>query len=386
MRPLAANPQAMRGSGIRQIMNLALTMEGVLHVEVGEPDFPTPPHIIAAAHQAALAGYTRYTANAGLASLREALAEKIKRFNRLQVTPDQITVGNGAVSCLMVAMAALLEAGDEVLLPDPGWPNYEMMVRTLGAEPVHYRLAPEHGFLPNLELIEQRVTPRTKAILVNSPSNPTGAVSPEQTIADLVRLAELHDLWLISDEVYEQIIFEGEHVSPARFDQDGRVISIFSFSKAYAMTGWRVGYMITPPTVTAVVNKLQEPFISCACTVSQKAAEAAVLGPQDCVEQMRLAYKRRRDLVVSLLKKYDMFTYAPHGAFYIMVDISRATEDTYAFARRMLLTHKVAVAPGETFGPSGRGFIRISLCTSDEAIERAVATIARELRAVAGTS
>ena len=194
-----------------------------------------------------------------------------------------------------------------------------------------------------------------------------------------MHLAEIHDLWLISDEVYEQIIFEGEHISPARFDHDGRVISIFSFSKAYAMTGWRVGYMVTPPSVTDVANRLQEPFISCACAVSQKAAEAAVLGPQDCVEQMRLAYKQRRDLVVSLLKEYDMVTYAPHGAFYAMIDISRATEDTYDFARRMLLTHRVAVAPGETFGPSGRGFIRISLCVGAETIERAVAAIAQEL-------
>jgi aspartate aminotransferase/aminotransferase len=369
----------MRGSGIRQIMNLALTMEGVLHVEVGEPDFPTPAHIVAAAHQAALEGYTRYTANAGLLSLREALAAKIERFNGLRVTPDHITVSSGAVSALMVAMAALVEAGDEVLLPDPGWPNYEMMVRTLGAAPVHYRLEPQRGFLPDLNLIEHRITSHTKAIIVNSPSNPTGAVFPEDTVADLVHLAEIHDLWVISDEVYEQIIFEGVHISPARFDHDGRVISVFSFSKAYAMTGWRVGYMVTPPLVTDVANRLQEPFISCACAVSQKAAEAAILGPQDCVEQMRLAYQQRRDLVVSLLKEYGMFTYIPHGAFYAMVDISRATEDSYDFAQHMLLAHRVAVAPGETFGPSGRGLIRISLCTGKETLAGAVAAIAQEL-------
>lgn len=372
----------MRGSGIRQIMNLALTMEGVQHVEVGEPDFPTPPHIVEAAHQAALDGYTRYTANAGLPSLREALSDKLRRFNGLSVPPERITVSAGAVSGLMVSMAALVEAGDEVLLPDPGWPNCEMMVRTIGATPVRYHLDPARGFLPDPDAIAAQIGPRTKVILINSPSNPTGAVFPADTVKQLVRLAEKHDLWMISDEVYEQIVFEGEHVSPARFDRDGRVLSVYSFSKAYAMTGWRVGYVVTPPGVTEVVNKLQEPIISCASAVSQKAAEAALTGPQDCVGAMRLAYKRRRDLVVSLLREYDMFTYAPHGAFYAMVDISRVTDDTYDFARRLLLTQKVAVAPGETFGPSGRGFVRVALCAADETIERAVTALAREVSAV----
>lgn len=168
----------MRGSGIRQIMNLALTMEGVQHVEVGEPDFPTPPHIVEAAHQAALDGYTRYTANAGLPSLREALSDKLRRFNGLSVPPERITVSAGAVSGLMVSMAALVEAGDEVLLPDPGWPNCEMMVRTIGATPVRYHLDPARGFLPDPDAIAAQIGPRTKVILINSPSNPTGAVFP----------------------------------------------------------------------------------------------------------------------------------------------------------------------------------------------------------------
>lgn len=373
----------MSGSGIRKIMNLALTMEGVLHVEVGEPDFPTPPHIVAAANQAALDGYTRYTANAGLLSLREALAAKLLRVNGDVVSPDRITVTCGAVAGLMTSMAALVEAGDEVLLPDPGWPNYQMMVRTLGASPVYYRLDPDTGFLPDPDAIDAQVTPRTKVIVVNSPSNPTGAVFPSHTVERLVRMAERHDLWVLSDEVYEQIIFEGRHVSPARFDRDGRVIRAFSFSKTYAMTGWRVGYVVSPPPVTPLLNKLQEPVTSCVCAVSQKAAEAAILGPQDCVEEMRLAYKHRRDVAVARLKEDGMFTYVPRGAFYAMVDISQAAQDTYAFAEHLLRTRKVAVAPGETFGPSGRGFIRIALCTADDTIRRSLDAIAEEVRAQA---
>lgn len=380
MKALARNTNSMSGSGIRQIMNLALTMEGVLHVEVGEPDFPTPPHIVDAAQRAARDGYTRYTANAGMLSLREALAAKLLRVNGDIVSPDQITVTCGAVDGLFTSLAALVEAGDEVLLPDPGWPNYQMMVRTLGATPIYYRLDPENDFLPDLAALEARVTSRTKVLVVNSPSNPTGAVFPSETVEGLVRLAEAHDLWILSDEVYEQIIFEGEHVSPTRFDRDGRVIRTFSFSKTYAMTGWRVGYVVSPPSVTPLINKLQEPVTSCVCAVSQKAAEAAVSGPQHCVEEMRQTYMRRRDMVVSLLKADDMFTYVPRGAFYAMVDISNVATDTNAFAREMLLTHRVAVAPGETFGPSGQGFIRIALCAADETIRQALEIIATEVR------
>lgn len=377
MKPLAGNPLSMPSSGIRKIMNLALTMEDVLHLEVGEPDFQTPPHIVEAGHLAAKDGYTKYTANAGLLSVRQTLAEKIRRVNGFEVAPERITISCGAVSALMAAVAGLVEAGDEVLIPDPGWPNYEMMILTVGGTPVRYPLDPAQGFLPEIDAIESRITPKTKAIFLNTPGNPTGAVFPEETVRAILALADRYDLWVISDEVYEQIIFAGEHVGPARFDTRGRVVSVYSFSKTYAMTGWRVGYMVTPPPLTDVVNKLQEAFISCASAVSQMAARAAILAPQDCVEEMRQVYQRRRDLAVSLLKEYDMFTYVPRGAFYAMVDISRATDDTYGFATRLLQEHRVAVAPGETFGESGRGYIRIALCAADETIREGLSRIAR---------
>jgi aspartate/methionine/tyrosine aminotransferase len=364
-------------------MNLALTMEGVRHLEVGEPDFPSPPHVIEAACQAARHGYTKYTANAGIPSLRQAIAEKLLRINGADVSPERVTVTNGAVSGLMASLMAVAQAGDDVLLPDPGWPNYHLMAQTLGVQSRFYPLPPERDFLPDPDEVASLITPRTRAILINSPSNPTGAVFPEAVVRHIVEIADRHDLWIISDEVYEQIIFEGSHVSPARFDQAGRVIRAFSFSKTYAMTGWRIGYIVSPPGVTEVINKLQEALISCAGGVNQKAAEAALLGPQDCVAQMRSTYHRRRDLLVHALHGSDLLAAVPHGAFYAMLDVSAATQDTYEFARRLLLDAGVAVAPGETFGPSGRGLVRIALCAPDEAIHYGVEAIKHEVASAA---
>jgi len=379
LKALAEGVVRAPGSGIRQIMNLAIQMQDVRHLEVGEPDFPSPPHVIEAAAEAARSGYTKYTDNAGLLSLREAISAKLLRVNGDRVAPERITVTNGAVSGLMAAVMAVAQAGDEVLLPDPGWPNYTLMCRSLGVQPVPYPLRPQNGFLPDPEELATLVTSRTTAIMLNTPSNPTGAVFPEGTIRAIVEVASRHDLWIISDEVYEQIVFEGSHVSPAQLDGDGRVIRAFSFSKTYAMTGWRVGYMVSPPGVTEVLTKLQEALISCVGGVNQKAAEAALCGPQDCVAAMCATYRRRRDLLVRRLEGTGLLAAVPHGAFYAMLDISGVTQDTYDFAIRLLHDEGVAVAPGETFGPSGRGLIRIALCASDETIDRGVEAISREV-------
>lgn len=380
VKPGATIPRLLPGSGIREIMNAALTMKGVLRVEVGEPDFPTPAHIVHAGQRALAEGVTRYTANAGRGELRQAVAEKVRDRNGIEADPDQIVVTHGAVSALMNAFTALLDPGDQVLLPDPGWPNYEMMVRLVGAEVVRYPLIAEQGFLPDLDTLERLVTSRTKAIVLNSPSNPTGAVFPPEILAGLVRFAQAHDLWLISDEAYEDVVFEGQHVSPARFDEDGRVISIFTFSKTYAMTGWRVGYMVVPKPLFPVANKLQEAFIACANAPAQFAALAALRGPREPVDQMRTAYRRRRDIAVALLQRMDVPHVVPSGAFYLMVNISRASLDTYGFARWLLQQKRVAVAPGETFGPGGRGWIRVALCTQEEILLEALMRIAQALQ------
>ncbi len=380
MARLAQSIVEMRRSGIRELMDLAATMSDVIHLEVGEPSFDTPPHIIEAASRAAREGYTHYTPNVGLLSLRERLALKLKRVNKLLVTVDQIVVTPGAVAGLASALMAITEPGDEILIPDPGWPNYQMMVALSGGVAKYYPLSDADGFLPNVARIEHELGPRTKAIIVNDPSNPAGAVFPRGMVRDLVDLAHRRDLFLISDEVYEQIVFEGEHTSALSFDVDGRAIAIYGFSKTYAMTGWRLGYAVASKEVAAVVGKLQEPLVSCASSVSQKAAEAAIDGPQDCIVAMVEAYRRRRDLAVRLLADLDVPFCPPSGAFYLMVNISARGMDSYGFSRALLREAHVAVAPGDTFGTFARNYVRISLATSDEHLVEGLRRLAAFLK------
>lgn len=377
LKPLARAVAEMRRSGIREVMDLAASHSDVIHLEVGEPDFPTPMHIVEAAAAAAAAGYTKYTLNRGLLSLREALAEKLARVNGIEADPESIVVTTGGITALAEALLALVEAGDEILLPDPAWPNYEMLAAVLGARVVRYPLDRDRGYEPDLDrLAELARSPRAKVILVNSPGNPTGAVWSRETVERVVEIASAANVYLLTDEVYEEIVFEGEHVSPASLDEDGRVVSTFSFSKSYAMTGWRVGYVVASPRIAEIIAKTQEALVSCAASVSQKAAEAALLGPQDCVAEMRDAYRERRDLAVAALREHGLFVTRPEGAFYIVADIGSATSDTYGFARRLVSEHRVAVAPGETFGPAGAGFVRLSLAASRASLEEGIRRVA----------
>jgi aspartate/methionine/tyrosine aminotransferase len=348
---------------------------------VGDPDFATPEHIVRAAGEAAAAGLTHYAPNAGLASLRERIAEKLERANRLNVTPEQVVVTPGSGEAVFSTMLALVDPGDEVLLPDPAWPNFTQMVVAARAQVVPYPLDRHAGFQPDVDALEQLVSPRTKVLVVNSPGNPTGAVFPRATLRRLAELAERHDLYVIGDECYERIIFEGEHVSMAEEAGLERTIVIQSFSKTYAMTGWRVGYAVASPELAGVLARLQEPIVSCASTVSQKAAEAALTGSQAPVEAMCAAYRRRRDLAVDIVGRAGLLPAVPHGAFYMLVDVSAAGSDTSTFARELVLRDRVAVAPGETFGPGGAGLVRISLAADDgqlaEGLSRLVAAVQR---------
>jgi aspartate/methionine/tyrosine aminotransferase len=368
----------MKPSLIREIFDLALLRDDMVALHVGEPDFPTPGHVLEAAAAAAAAGFTRYTANRGLLSLREAIRRKLVRVNGYDVEPEQIVVTSGGVHALFETFTALLEPGDEILVPDPAWPNYVMGLEAIGAVPVGYRLERELDFEPDLdELARLARRPRAKVLLVNSPSNPTGAVFRRSTLERCLELAREHDLWLVSDEVYDEIVFEGEHWSPATVDGEGRVISIYSVSKTYAMTGWRVGWIVAPPELAALLAKLQEPVISSATAPAQKAAEAALDGPQDCVAEMREAYRSRRDLAVDLLEEHALLAAHPHGAFYVLADVSRATGPaTIEFARALVLEHGVAVGPGETFGPGASGCVRLSLAADEQAIAEGVRRLA----------
>ena len=288
---------ALRRSEIRVLFDAAARVGGdVIRLEVGEPSFTTPAHVIDAAARAAHDGHTGYGPNGGLASLRELLADKLRRVNGIEASTDEIVVTPGAMNALYSIYLALLQPGDEVLLPTPGFPNMDETVAVLGGRPVFYRLAADEGFLPDIEALEAMVTERTKVLFVNTPANPTGAVYGASLMRDLVDFAARHDLWLLCDEVYDEMVLSDDcvHTAAAPLDSDGRVITVCSFSKVYAMTGWRVGYAAAPPLVADLLRKLQEPLVSCPSTISQKAAEAALTGPRAPYDEMLAAYRRRR--------------------------------------------------------------------------------------------
>lgn len=368
----------MPRSGIRRVMDAAWQSgRDFIGMHVGEPSFVPPAHVLEAAEQAYAAGDTHYVANAGVPALRDAIARKVGAENGITATPDQIVVTAGGAQALHAAFSLTLSQGDEVLIPDPGWPNFAMAVQLLQGVPVPYALRPENGFLPSIDDLEALVTPRTKVILVNTPSNPLGTVIPGELVEQLVRFAEKHDLWLLSDECYDALTYGAEHVSPARFDTKGVVLSAFSFSKSYAMTGVRVGYLVCPPGVAEHAAKLQEAMISCVNAPAQAAATAALTGSQDKLDEMRAAYARRRELGMRLLSEAGIPFLEPHGAFYIWVDVRSIADRPVAdWALHLLEQKQVAVAPGTAFGVGGEGWIRLSLAADDDAIEAGIRRIA----------
>lgn len=381
MKQLSSRVLEIPRSGIRAVMELADRVGGVIHLEVGEPHYQPPAHVIEAAAQAMRAGFNKYTPNAGLPDVREIVAAKLRRDNGIPATPDTVVLTPGGVFACACAFLTILEPGDEVLLPEPNWPNYSFQVSLAGAQTVYYKLHEDQGFLPDFDELQSLVTPRTKAILVNSPSNPTGGVFPRQTVRDLLAFARKNDLFVISDEVYEQVIFEGEHVSPSAHDEDGRVISCFSFSKTYAMTGWRIGFATASAEICRNFAKLQEATVSCVSAPSQKGAAAALTGPQDFVAEMVKTYRANRDVACRLFRAAGLKMVEPHGAFYLLVDISRTGLDSYRFVKSLIEQERVAVAPGLTFGPHCDHYIRISICKEldyvTEGIRRITSFLAR---------
>ena len=385
MKPLAPRAVEARRSAIREVFDLANTMPGAIRLEIGEPSFRTPAHVVEAAFAAARDGYTRYTPNGGFASLRGLLAERLQRVNGYGVEPERIVVTPGGMNALFSIYLALLAPGDEVLLPTPGFPNMDEMVRLLGGVPVFYELRRQDGFLPDVEELEALVTPRTKAIFTNTPTNPTGAVFPAELVESLVKLADRHDVYLIADDVYDELVLDRdrEHVAAARFDESGRVVSVYSFSKVYAMTGWRVGYAVASPVLADVLRKLQEPEVSCPSAVSQKAAEAALLGPQEVVVQMRDAYRERRDRAWELLCDRGLPAFRTQGTFYLVADVSETGLTSMDFTLRLLNEWGVAVAPGEVFGPGGEGLVRVSLAEEPDVLEEGLGRLCDAVQALA---
>ena len=358
--------RSMPKSAIREIMSLAAGREGVIHLEVGEPNFTTPVHIVEQAGAAARDGWTHYTANAGIPSLRAQIARRVGQRIGAEVEPERIVVTVGAIGALYTAIMTVVDAGDEVLIPDPGWPNYESIVHLAGATPVRFPLPASEGFLPDLDDLAGRIGPRTKALMLNTPSNPTGVVLPREAMQELAALADRQGLYLISDEIYEDILFEGEHVSAGSLGLEDRVFIVSGVSKSYAMTGWRIGYLVCPPDLAEIAVRLQEPITSCASSVSQKAAEAALAGPQNCVAEGRRIFQRRRDLLLDVLGNTGLLPVTPAGPFYALVDIGDRHEGSVEFAKAFLLEQNVATVPGLTFGPSCDGTIRVAFTIADE--------------------
>lgn len=373
----------MPRSGIREIMDAAWDRPDVIRLEVGQPDFATPAHVVAAAHEAALAGHTGYTPTAGIPQLRAALAEKVHERNGFSVAPEQVVLGNGGGQSLYAALVALTEPGDGILLPDPAWPNFAMMAALLSLDVVHYPLTAEGGYVPQLPDLERLVTPRTRVLLLNSPSNPLGSVIDRERMSGLLDLARRHDLWVLSDECYDEIVFDDTAVSPAALDVDGRVVTVFSFSKTYAMTGWRLGYVAAPPEVANVLAKAQEPLVSCLNTPTQYAALAALASPPQVVQGMVRAYRQRRDILAGHLDELGMTSFRPSGAFYTWVDVRGCGEGAREFALRLLAEEGVAVAPGTAFGAGGQGFVRLSLAASEADLQEGAVRLTRLWRSLA---
>jgi aspartate/methionine/tyrosine aminotransferase len=370
----------------------ALEAQGrsVVHLEIGEPDFDTPANIRAAGKKALDDGWTHYGPYFGLPALREAIAEDATRRKEFPVSPEHVVVTPGAKPIMYYAMLALVETGDEVIVPDPGYPIYESMTRFAGGTPVPLPIRQEHEFRADLDELESLVTKKTRMIVLNSPANPTGGLFTREDIVRIAELALRHDLVVLADEIYGRIIYEGEHVSIASIPgMAERTIVLDGFSKTYAMTGWRLGYAILPDVLLYPYGRLIINSVSCTASFSQIAAVEALRGPQDAVDAMVEEFRARRELIVDGLNAIPgVHCLKPHAAFYVFPDFSATGLDGAELADRLLHEAGVCVLGGTAFGEVGRNHIRISYANSREnlleALRRIRATVEPLIAAHAG--
>ena len=353
--------------------------EKVVSLAIGEPDFPTPAHIVEAAKKALDDGYTKYTPAPGIKELREAIAEKSQKENKIPAKPENVIVAPTKHTLFLTCMA-LLDRGDEALIPDPGWVSYGPMVTLAGAKPVPVRAADEDRFVPSAETVAAAITPRTRLLMLNSPSNPGGSVYSRDAMRALADLAADRDLIVVSDEIYEKILYDGEHVSPASLDgMFDRTVTVHGFSKTYAMTGWRLGWLVAPTPLFKEIVKVQEHTITCATAFAQKAGVAALRGPTAPLDAMVAEFRARRDLVMKEVAKIDrLSTDRPSGAFYVFPKVD-VRLDSATLCERILKEASVAVTPGSAFGVAGEGHIRISYAASRETITEGVRRIGEVL-------
>jgi aminotransferase len=371
---LAQHVANLKPSGIRKFFDIVATMDDVISLGIGEPDFVTPAPILQAGIDALEQGETHYTSNAGILELREALAEHLNRHYNLDYDPlSELVITVGVSEALYLALNAVIEPGDEVIIPTPCFVSYQAEVILAGGVPVELPSRVEDDFQLNPEKLAAAVTSKTKAILIGYPNNPTGAVATRQVLEELGRIAEQHDLVVISDEIYDRLVYDFEHISFASLPgMKSRTITLGGFSKDYAMTGWRVGYAAAPAEILQGLLRIHQYTIMSAPTASQLAALAALQNGDDHVEAMRQQYNRRRELIVNGLNDLGMKTFEPRGAFYAFPSVKISGMDDETFAQRLLDEEKVAVVPGSAFGTGGKGFVRCSYATAYEEIEEAL--------------
>ena len=370
-----------------QVALLKSQGEDVISMGAGEPDFDTPVHIRKSAKEAIDAGKTRYTDAKGIPELRAAIADHIYAHKHLRYSPEEIIVSSGAKQAIVLALQSILNPGDEVILPSPYWISYTEMIKIAGGRPIVINTSPETDFLPLPSQIEDVITQRTKAIIINSPNNPTGTIWPRELLAAVCELSRKHDFYIISDEIYEDLCYDGyTHISPAQISDDAkqRTILVSGFSKAYAMTGWRMGYASGPLFAIKAMGSIQSHMTGNPNSITQYAALTALLSPQDCVIDMAHSFARRRTLLLFLLAQNALRPGAmPKGAFYMLLDIrpyigKKCGEETIdsdgKFAEMLLKSNYVAVIPGAPFGAPG--FVRLSYAVNDVQISEAVRRIA----------
>lgn len=369
-------------SGIRRFFDIAATMEDVISLGIGEPDFTTPEPILRAGIESLQRGETHYTSNSGLMELRRAIAEHLDRLYGQTYNPaSEILITVGVSEALYLACAAVLDPGDEVIIPEPCFVSYAPEVVFAGGVPVMVPTSAENGWQVTAEAMEAAVTPKTKALLLGYPSNPTGAVMTRERLNEIAAVVKRYNLLVISDELYDRLVYDTQHVCfPSLPGMYSRTILLMGFSKAYAMTGWRIGWAAGPAEIMEMMRRVHQYTIMCAPTPSQYAALVAIKEGDPFVEEMRQEYDRRRRLIVSGLNEIGLTCVEPKGAFYAFPSIAVTGMDENTFAEKLLQEEGVAVVPGSAFGPSGKGYVRCSYATAYEQIEKALERMRRFVR------
>jgi aminotransferase len=368
---------ALKPSGIRKFFDIAATMDDVISLGIGEPDFTTPRPIIDAGIRALERGETHYTSNSGIMELRQGIAEHLEKLYGVKYDPvNEIIITVGVSEALYLTFSAILEPGDEVIIPTPCFVSYQAEVELACGKPVEIFTNMEDGFQPDPAVIEKAITPKTKAILLGYPNNPTGAVADRETLKAIAQIAEKHDLIVISDEIYDRLVYDHDFVCfPSIDGMHDRTVLLGGFSKSYAMTGWRIGYAAGPSSIIKGLVRIHQYSVMSAPTISQYGAIEALKVGEPYVQNMLNEYNRRRKLIHQGLNEMGLPTFEPHGAFYVFPSIHNTGLTDEEFAEKLLMEEKVAVVPGSAFGDAGIGFLRCSYATNYERIEQALEKI-----------